>query len=142
MSQTSLVRQASENVPSVPISAVGDLVKGSTSETQKAVEMFRTSKRRLLWGARRVETVFSSQFSVVSKRRENPENNGRDLPRRGRRGGLHSARAGGPCPSKSQFWGCSVMSELKLRPQTPTRQETCWLMERMLPSGSLNQDLA
>jgi hypothetical protein len=27
-------------------------VKGSTSETQKAVEMFRTSKRRLLWGAR------------------------------------------------------------------------------------------
>src|SRR6266481_4808249 len=52
MSQTSLVRQASENVPSVPISAVGDLVKGSTSETQKAVEMFRTSKRRLLWGAR------------------------------------------------------------------------------------------
>jgi hypothetical protein len=31
---------------------VGDLVKGSTGETQKAVELFRTSQRRLLWGAR------------------------------------------------------------------------------------------
>jgi hypothetical protein len=31
----------------------GDLVKGSTGETQKAVEMFRhTGKRRLLWGMR------------------------------------------------------------------------------------------
>jgi hypothetical protein len=77
MSQTSLVKQASENVRPVPdflISdfpdfrprfpgflvelmlcslVVGDLVKGSTGETQKAVEMFRhTSKKRLLWGAR------------------------------------------------------------------------------------------
>ena len=43
---------------------VGDLVKGSTRETQKAVEMFRTSKRRLLWGARWVETVSVASFQL------------------------------------------------------------------------------